>query len=100
MMNVNSLLFAVENALLNNQIVFETLLMPGSPEAFSPGLDPLEDIDNNKNHAQIWYNWAVELRRNRRFKDWVNTLGYVDFWHQFGWPDRCRPTGLNDFECI
>lgn len=97
---VASLLFAAENDLLDNQIVFEALLMLGSPEAFSIGLDPQKDIDNNLIHAQIWNNWAVEVRRDQRFKDWVSALGYVDFWHQFGWPDRCRPAGLGKFECI
>ncbi len=97
---VNSLLFAVENDLLDNQVVFEALLMLGSPKAFSIGLNPQEDIENNQIHAQIRNNRAFELRRDRRFKDWVSALGYVGFWQQFGWPDRCRPTGLDDFECI
>lgn len=98
--SIDSLLFAVENDLLDNQVVFEALLILGSPEAFSLGLNPKKDIDNKQIHAQIWNNWAVELRRDRRFKHWVRALGYEDFWRQFGWPDRCRPTGLDDFECI
>jgi TolB-like protein/DNA-binding winged helix-turn-helix (wHTH) protein len=85
---------------LEKLVGFESLLMIGSPRAFDLGIDPVVDIKNLQLHAQIWNNWAVEPRRDPRFKDWVRKLGYVDFWQKHGWPDRCRPTGLNDFECI
>jgi len=85
---------------LEKLVGFESLLMIGSPRAFDLGIDPVDDIKNLQLHAQIWNNWAVEIRRDPRFKDWVRELGYVDFWQKYGWPDRCRPTSLNDFECI
>ena len=40
------------------------------------------------------------LRRDPRFKTWVRDLGYDQYWREYGWPDRCRPTGLDDFECV
>jgi tetratricopeptide (TPR) repeat protein len=85
---------------LDKLVGFESLLILGSPRAFELGIDPVNDVTNVQIHAQIWNNWAVAFRQDPRFKDWVRTLGYVDFWRKHGWPDRCRPTGLNDFECI
>ena len=85
---------------LDKLVGFESLLMIGSPRAFDLGIDPLVDIKNLQLLAQIWNNWAVEFRQDPRFKDWVRKLGYVDFWQKHGWPDRCGPTSLNDFECI
>jgi len=97
---VETLVTAAETGELGRLVVFEALLILDSPRAFDLGLNPLNDIQNLQINAQIWNNWAVTLRQDPRFKDWVETLGYVEFWRKFGWPDRCRPTGLNDFECI
>jgi len=91
---------AVEKGELSDLVGFETLLILGSPRVFDLGLDPLNDFIRLQIHTQIWNNWAVEVRQDPRFKEWVRTLGNVDFWQKYGWPDRCRPTGPNDFECI
>jgi TolB-like protein/DNA-binding winged helix-turn-helix (wHTH) protein/Flp pilus assembly protein TadD len=85
---------------LTELVSFESLLILGSPHAFDLDIDPLSDITRIQIHAQVWNNWAVAVRRDPRFKDWVNKLGYTDFWRRHGWPDRCRPTGPDDFECI
>lgn len=85
---------------LDKLVGFESLLIIDSPRVFDLGIDPVADIKNLQLHAQIWNNWAVAFRQDPRFKDWVEALGYVDFWRKHGWPDRCRPTSLNDFECI
>jgi len=91
---------AAENGELDKLVSFESLLMLGSPRVFDLGIDPVNDIKNVQIHAQIWNNWANAVRQDPRFKHWVGQLGFVDFWRKYGWPDRCRPTGLNDFECI
>jgi len=91
---------ATEQGELDKPVGFEMLLMLGSPQFFDLGIDPVNDIKNEQIHAQIWNNWAVAIRQDPRFKNWVKELGYVDFWQKHGWPDRCRPTGPNDFECI
>ncbi len=91
---------AVDNGELVNCVSFEALLMLGSPEAFSLRMDPVNDITRIQINSQIWNNWGYEVRRDPRFKDWVEKLGYPDFWRKYGWPDRCRPTGPDDFECI
>jgi TolB-like protein/DNA-binding winged helix-turn-helix (wHTH) protein/Flp pilus assembly protein TadD len=91
---------AVAAGELTELVSFESLLMLGSPRAFDLGIDPLNDITRIQIHAQIWNNWSVAIRQDPRFKDWVEKLGYIDFWRKHGWPDRCRPTGSDDFECI
>jgi len=85
---------------LDKLVSFESLLILGSPRAYDLGVDPGRDITNQYLNAQIWTNWAVAFRQDPRFKEWVTELGYVDFWKKNGWPDRCRPVGLDDFECI
>ena len=91
---------AVEKGDLTNLTGFEALLVLGSPRVFDLGIDPLGDITRLQIHAQVWNNWAVAVRQDPRFKEWVKTLGYVSFWRKYGWPDRCRSTGLGNFECI
>jgi TolB-like protein/DNA-binding winged helix-turn-helix (wHTH) protein len=91
---------AVEAGELAELVGFESLLIIGSPRVFELGIDPLSDFVRLQIHTQVWNNWAVEVRRDPRFKEWVRTLGNVDFWYRYGWPDRCRPTGNDDFECI
>ncbi|MGA9575301.1 MAG: winged helix-turn-helix domain-containing protein [Lysobacterales bacterium] len=85
---------------LDKLVGFEALLMLDSPRAYDLGIEPLSDFRNVQIIAQIWNNWAVEFRQDPRFKNWVRKIGYLDFWRKNGWPDRCRPTGIDDFECI
>lgn len=81
-------------------VAFEALLVMGSPRAFDLGA-PLEgSYFEHRLPEAVWHNWGVELRRDPRFKGWVRALGYDQHWRKYGWPDRCRPTGLNDFECV
>lgn len=91
---------AIEQGGLEKLIGFEALLVLGSPHAFDLNIDPIRDITRSQLQAQIWNNWATAMRQDPRFKDWVTALGYVDIWRKYGWPDRCRPTGPDDFECI
>jgi len=93
------LLSASRQGDLDELIAFEALLMLGSPRAFDLDIDPFS-IAKTQILAQVWNNWGVQLRRDLRFKVWVEKLGYVDFWRKYGWPDRCRSTGPDDFECI
>ena len=95
-----SIVSAVNSGELPDLVGFESLLLLGSSRAFDLGIDPLSDIVKIQIHSQVWNNWAVEVRKDPRFKEWVETLGYVDFWRKYGWPDRCKPTGPDDFECI
>jgi tetratricopeptide (TPR) repeat protein len=90
---------AVDDGELINCVGFESLLILGSPQAFALRMDPVNDITRIQINSQIWNNWGVAVRRDPRFKDWVEKLGYPQFWRKHGWPDRCRPTGPDDFEC-
>jgi len=91
---------AVADGELTKGVGFESLLILGSPRAFDLRMEPHMDSTRIQTNAQIWNNWAVAARRDQRFKDWVGKLGYPEFWRKYGWPDRCRPTGIDDFECI
>ena len=94
------LVLAVESGELSALSGFESLLLLGSPRVFDLGIDPLNDLVKLQIHTQVWNNWAVAVRQDPRFKEWVSVLGNADFWRKYGWPDRCRPTGPDDFECI
>ena len=94
------LVSAAETEDLQACVSLESLLLLGSPHAFDLDVDPLSDITRIQILAQVWNNWAVAVRQDQRFKDWVEKLGYPDFWRKHGWPDRCRSTGPSDFECI
>ncbi len=83
---------------LDELVNFEALLILGSPRAFELEIDPLS-IAKTQILTQVWNNWGVALRQDPRFKAWLQQLGYAEFWRKYGWPDRCRPTSLDDFEC-
>ncbi len=34
-----------------------------------------------------------------RMKELLRNYGLVEFWKEYGWPDRCRPVGSDDFVC-
>jgi len=94
------ILAAVEQGELSRIVAFEALLILGSPRVWDLGIDPLGDIIKLQIHTQVWNNWAVAVRRDPRFKEWVTALGAAEFWEKYGWPDRCKPAGQGDFECI
>jgi adenylate cyclase len=39
------------------------------------------------------------VRNTERFKTLVRNMGLVDYWRAKGWPEFCRPTTGDDFEC-
>lgn len=81
-------------------VAFEALLLMGSPRAFDLEPDLAGSYFEHRLPEAVWHNWGVALRQDPRFKGWVRALGYDQHWRKYGWPDRCRPTALNDFECI
>jgi len=81
-------------------VAFEALLIMGSPRAFDLEPELQGTFFEHRLPEAVWHNWGAELRQDPRFKGWVRALGYDQHWRKYGWPDRCRPTGLNDFECI
>jgi TolB-like protein/DNA-binding winged helix-turn-helix (wHTH) protein len=47
----------------------------------------------------LWHASYAPVRKTERFKMFVRKAGFVDYWRQYGWPDRCRPIGADDFVC-
>jgi TolB-like protein/DNA-binding winged helix-turn-helix (wHTH) protein len=47
----------------------------------------------------LWRPVMSEVRRLAGFKDLVRREGLVDYWRAHGWPELCRPTTADDFEC-
>jgi len=39
------------------------------------------------------------LRQLPEYKQFLTDIGLVDLWKERGWPDLCRPTDGDDFEC-
>ena len=94
------LLQAAQAEALAPLLVFEAMLILGSPAAFD--LQP--DFSNTEFQyrlpEQVWSNWGWRLRQDPRFKAWVRSLGYEQYWRRYGWPDRCQPVSLDDFQCL
>ncbi|MCW8925765.1 MAG: winged helix-turn-helix domain-containing protein [Xanthomonadales bacterium] len=97
---VGKILVAVEGGELEKLVAFEALLLLGSPAAFDLAIDPVRDVNHKQLLAQVWNNWGTALRQDWRFKAWLDKLGYETVWRKHTWPDRCKPTGADDFECI
>jgi len=39
-----------------------------------------------------------KVRRLSGFKEFMRKGGFVDYWQRYGWPDQCKPAGV-DFIC-
>jgi TolB-like protein/Tfp pilus assembly protein PilF len=37
-----------------------------------------------------------ELRQHTGFADFARRSGMLEFWQEYGWPDKCKPVSLND----
>jgi tetratricopeptide (TPR) repeat protein len=85
---------------LDKALAFEALLILGSPRAFNLEVEFAGTPFQYRMPEQVWSNWGVRLRQDPRFKTWVRALGYEQYWRRHGWPDRCSPISLDDFECI
>ena len=70
----------------------------GDPEF---ALDAMEKgVSINGNLLSLsWCPVFREVRRLPRFKELMREIGLVDYWKEFGWPDICRPVGVDDFVC-
>jgi TolB-like protein len=65
-------------------------------------LDVMEEVVSaNKLRAYVfWYPQMRDVRRSLAFKEIMRNAGFVDYWNEFGWPETCRPTAGDDFECV
>jgi len=63
-------------------------------------LDELRGIAHGAlDEGLLWRPVLSDVRKLPGFKDLVRREGLVDYWHHNGWPDLCRPTTADDFEC-
>jgi tetratricopeptide (TPR) repeat protein len=79
-------------------------LKAGAPEPVSRRiLDNLESrLDAGLVGAEVAYIWHPAyspMRKTERFKAFMRKAGYVDYWRAKVWPEFCRPTTADDFEC-
>jgi len=49
--------------------------------------------------AFLWHPSYASVRKTDRFKAFARNAGMVDYWRARGWPDMCRPIGVDDFVC-
>ena len=60
----------------------------------------MEEIRSNPSRiTSIWYPVMSDVRRLPAFKDFVAEINLVEYWRIYGWADKCRPLGDDDFEC-
>jgi tetratricopeptide (TPR) repeat protein len=72
------------------------------------GLGQIDEAYRVVNHrlgshsADAEYAWSVlwgpdmaAFRQDPRFTELVSKLGLLDYWHEHGWPDACRPAGVS-----
>jgi len=47
----------------------------------------------------IWDPSYSKFRQTKQFKEYITKSGIFDYWKNNSFPDRCKPVGMNDFEC-
>ena len=62
------------------------------------------DVITNRywGNSPMFWMWAPHLqpwRRSESFRERVRDTGMLAFWRKHGWPDLCRATDDDDFEC-
>jgi hypothetical protein len=65
-------------------------------------LDWNEGVQKTGYWASVYPLWAkayASIRTTQRFKNYVRSLGFVEYWKQHGWPDLCHPLSADDFAC-
>jgi tetratricopeptide (TPR) repeat protein len=74
--------------------------------AYDRFLEPIErQIDAGYSdplrNAEVWHPSPpyAAVRKTERFKAYARNAGLVDYWRVKGWPEFCRPVGVDDFIC-
>jgi TolB-like protein/tetratricopeptide (TPR) repeat protein len=77
-------------------------LYVGAPEQALQQQERLFDdygIRAGEESYEIWHRDYAPLRKSERFASFARKAGLVDYWRAKGWPEFCRPTSGDDFEC-
>jgi TolB-like protein len=51
------------------------------------------------NNGTEWAPVYSAVRKTARFKKYIRDSGIFAYWEKNGWPSRCRPVPVDDFEC-
>ena len=63
-------------------------------------IEPYEiEIVPGSDIGLLWHPIYAPVRKTERFKKIARGLGLVNYWRERGWPEFCRPTTGDDFEC-
>ncbi len=83
------------NQLFNNLLFTEMLAVLGSPRLFDSAL-------TSNCHYSVQYIWAKPFRDQRgtpEFFSYMESIGTVDYWRKFDWPDDCASLDQSLAEC-
>jgi TolB-like protein len=59
----------------------------------------LEAMRRSDTTFAFWLPIMKDVRRHPGFKELASDMNLVDYWHEYGWSDFCRPVGEDDFAC-
>lgn len=84
-------------------VLFRDLLIHYAPDVFAAVIrDDLPELAAAPGRNAMQYYFIRQVRGVRdqpAFRQLVEGLELVDYWHLYGWPEVCRPVGAHDFEC-
>jgi len=69
------------------------LVMQAYEDALAGGVPAFGD------YVLLWHSSYAAVRKTERFKAHVRAFGLDDYWRAKGWPEFCKPTTADDFEC-
>jgi hypothetical protein len=61
--------------------------------------DYLSEVKCPNPGESIWSERFKEQRKTPEFFEWVEGIGMVDYWREFGWPDDCASLNQDLAEC-
>ncbi len=59
----------------------------------------IDALSRTPDPYNLWSPLFSGMRRHPRFVEVLDGLGLVDYWREYGWPDRCRPKGEDGVVC-
>jgi len=72
----------------------------GAPDRALQAYERLAEVGHiNGSRANVWHPDYAPVRKTERFKALMRKVGLVEYWRAKGWPEQCRPTTGDDFEC-
>ncbi|MEM8772651.1 MAG: TIR domain-containing protein [Pseudomonadota bacterium] len=81
--------------------VVSTYHVTNRPETFMDIFEAHQFGNSGFVLSRIWDDRpeSVAIRQHPEFNEFARRIGLVDAWNEYGWPDKCRPTGNDEFEC-